>query len=63
MLPQELDGVTLLVDVPLTGIKAGDGGVILAIRRADDGRLIYTVELDGADGRKVDLDSSQFGLD
>lgn len=63
MLPRELDGVTLLVDVPLTGIKAGDGGVILAVRRADDGRLIYTVELDGLDGRKVDLDSSQFGLD
>jgi hypothetical protein len=63
MLPRELDGVTLLVDVPMTGIKAGDGGVIVAIRRGDDGRLLYTIELDGPDGRKVDLDSSQFGLD
>ena len=67
MLPALGDGVTLLVDIPLTGVRAGDGGVIVAIRRADDGRLLYTVELDGADGtpsgRKLDLDSSQFGLD
>ena len=67
MLPQERDGVTLLVDVPLSGVKAGDDGVITAIRRAEDGRLLYTVEIDGPDGAAsgltVELDSTQFGLD
>ena len=63
MLPAEHDGVTLLVDSPLTRIRAGDPGVITAIRRADDGRLLYTIELDDHEGGRVDLDSSQFGLD
>lgn len=63
MLPAEGDGVTLLVDIPLTRIGAGDTGVITAIRRADDGRLLYTIELDEHDGGRVDLDASQFGLD
>jgi hypothetical protein len=63
MLPAEGDGVTLLVDIPLSRIRAGDTGVITAIRRADDGRLLYTVELDDHDSARVDLDASQFGLD
>jgi hypothetical protein len=50
MLPQELDGVTLLVDVPLAGLQAGDVGVIVAITRADDGRLRYTIEIDRPGG-------------
>ena len=61
MLPRELDGVTLLVDVPDTHLRAGDEGVVVAIRRADDGRLVYTIEIAG--GVLVDLDSTQFGLD
>lgn len=61
MLPRELDGVTLLVDLPLLGLKSGDEGVIVAIRRADDGRLLYRIETD--DGRSAELDSTQFGLD
>ena len=63
MQPAEHDGVTLLVDIPLSHIRAGDTGVITGIRRADDGRLLYTVELDGHDGARVDLEASQFGLD
>lgn len=70
MLPQELDGVTVLVDVPMTGVRAGEEGTIVGIRRADDGRLIYTIEVTRpdtyggtADGELVDLDSTQFGLD
>ncbi len=67
MLPQELDGVTLLVDVPEAGLRAGDVGVIVAVIRAD-GRLRYTIEIDRpeggtADGQLIDLDASQFGLD
>lgn len=63
MLPREGDGVTLLVDIPLSHIRAGDAGVIVATRRAADGRPLYTVELDDHDGARVDLDASQFGLD
>jgi len=70
MLPQELDGVTVLVDVPDAGVRAGETGVIMAIRRAADGRLLYSIELARPDdlggmagGVLVDLDSSQFGLD
>ena len=67
MLPQELDGVTLLVDVPEAGLRAGDVGVIVAVIRTD-GRLRYTIEIDRpeggtADGQLIDLDASQFGLD
>ena len=63
MLPAEGDGVTLLVDIPLSHIRSGDTGVITAIRRADDGRLLYTVELDDYHDARVDLDATQFGLD
>jgi hypothetical protein len=59
MLPKELDGVTLLVDVPMA--KAGEDGVIVGICRAVDGRMLYRIELDG--DRTVELDSTQFGLD
>ncbi|MDB5471891.1 MAG: hypothetical protein JWR84_3451 [Caulobacter sp.] len=61
MLPQELDGVTVLVDVPETGVRAGEEGMIVAIRRDPEGRLLYTVEIAG--GEQADLDSTQFGLD
>lgn len=70
MLPQELDGVTVLIDVPGSGVRAGEGGTIVGIHRADDGRLLYTIEVARpddyggmADGELVDLDSTQFGLD
>ena len=68
MLPQELDGVTLLVDVPEAGLRAGDVGTIVAVIRGADGRPRYTVEIDRpeggtADGQLIDLDASQFGLD
>ncbi|MDO9338750.1 MAG: DUF4926 domain-containing protein [Caulobacteraceae bacterium] len=68
--PAELDGVTLLVDVPAAGLRAGDVGVIVAITRADNGRLRYTIEIDRpdepgatADGQLIDLDAAEFGLD
>jgi|GEM_PF-4216904 hypothetical protein len=68
LLPAEHDGVTLLVDVPAAGLQAGDVGTIVAIIRAADGRLRYTIEIDRpeggtADGQLIDLDASQFGLD
>ena len=70
MLPLELDGVTVLIDVPESTVRAGEEGTIVGIRRASDGRLIYTVEVARPDdwggvagGELVDLDSTQFGLD
>ena len=70
MLPQELDGVTVLIDVPESTVKAGEVGTIVAIRRAPDRRLVYTIEVARPDdyggmagGELVDLDSTQFGLD
>lgn len=69
MLPQELDGVTLLVDVPEAGLRAGDVGTIVAVTRGPDGRPRYTIEIERpedtgtADGQLIDLDASQFGLD
>ncbi len=66
--PAEHDGVTLLVDLPAAGLQAGDVGTIVAITRAADGRLRYTIEIDRpdggtADGQLIDLDPSEFGLD